>query len=134
MFVRRAFPKLPLRVPLVENNADEFAEPIIESYIKSFIGHNIEAIILGCTHYPHYKKQVAEIALKVLNKKIAIISQDEFIPKSLENYLERHPEIDKDISKNGKHSFEITDTTEAYIIQAKSILRDENVVISKVDI
>ena len=124
----------PLLVPLVENNADEFAEPIIESYIKSFIGHDIEAIILGCTHYPHYKKQVAEIALKVLNKKIAIISQDEFIPKSLENYLERHPEIDKDISKNGKHSFEITDTTDAYIIQAKSILRDENVVISKVDI
>ena len=119
---------------MVENNADEFAEPIIDSYVKNFVGKDIEAIILGCTHYPHYKKQIAKSAEKILGRKIDIISQDEFIPNSLKNYLSRHPEIKKDLSKDSKYLFEVTDINASYIEQAKTIFGDDNIVIQKVDI
>ncbi len=124
----------PLLVPLVENNADEFAEPIIDSYVKKFIDKDIQAIILGCTHYPHYKNQIAKSAEKILGKKIDIISQDEFLPQSLKNYLLRHPEIDKDLSKDSKYIFEVTDINDSYISQARVISDDENILIQKVDI
>ena len=124
----------PLLVPLVENNADEFAPPIIESYIKNFIGKNIEAIILGCTHYPHYKKQIAEISNRVLGRNIDIISQDEFISVSLRDYLNRHPEIDNCLSKELKYEFDVTDINDSYISQAKVILGNDNILIQKVDI
>ncbi len=124
----------PLLVPLVENNGDEFAMPIIESYIKNFVGKDIEAIILGCTHYPHYKKQIAMASEKILGKKIDIISQDEFLPLSLKSYLLRHPEIDRDLSKESKYLLEVTDINDAYIKQAKIISDDENIEVQKVDI
>ncbi|MBR4316125.1 MAG: glutamate racemase [Alphaproteobacteria bacterium] len=124
----------PLLVPLVENNADEFAMPIIESYVKQFANTDIEAIILGCTHYPHYKTQIATATEKILGRKIDIISQDEFLSVSLKNYLLRHPEIDKDLSKDSKYVFEITDINDAYISQAKAIFGNDNIVVQKVDI
>ena len=124
----------PLLVPLVENNADEFAGPIIDSYMKNFIDKDIQAIILGCTHYPHYKDQIAKSAQKILGRKIDIISQDEFLPKSLKSYLSRHPEIDSDLSKDSKYIFEVTDINDAYASQAKYISGDENILIQKVDI
>ncbi len=123
----------PLLVPLIENNADEFAPPIIDSYIRNFIGKNIEAIILGCTHYPHYKNLIKESAKRILGKEVDIISQDEFLPTSLKDYLKRHPEIEKDLSKDSNYSFEITDINISYIQQAKSIF-GKDIKISKVEI
>ncbi len=124
----------PLLVPLVENKGDEFAYPIIESYIKNFVGKDIQAIILGCTHYPHYKKEIAKISNEVLGRKVDIISQDEFLPVSLKNYLSRHPEIDNDLSKESKYLLEVTDINDAYIEQAKIISGDNNITVQKVDI
>ena len=91
-------------------------------------------IILGCTHYPHYKTQIATATEKILGRKIDIISQDEFLSVSLKNYLSRHPEIDKDLSKDSKYVFEITDINDAYISQAKAIFGNDNIVVQKVDI
>ena len=123
----------PLLVPLVENNADEFAPPIIKSYIEKFKDKDIQAIILGCTHYPHYKKQIESIAFEIFKRRVDIISQDEFIPKSLANYLKKHPEIEKELTKNSEYSFEITDVNDNYIEQAKNIFQAD-IKISKVDI
>ena len=120
-------------VPLVENNADEFAPPIIKSYIEKFKDKDIQAIILGCTHYPHYKKQIESIAFDIFKRRVDIISQDEFIPKSLANYLKKHPEIEKELTKNSEYSFEITDVNDNYIEQAKNIFQAD-IKISKVDI
>ena len=89
---------------------------------------------MGCTHYPHYKKQIAQSAQKILGRKVDIISQDEFLPKSLKDYHSRHPEIDNDLSKDSEYIFEVTDINDSYISQAKAISGDENILIQKVDI
>ncbi len=123
----------PLLVPLIENDADEFAAPIIAKYIETFKETDIDAIILGCTHYPHYKHLIKEESKKILGRDIEIISQDEFIPQSLEEYFKKHPEIEIELTKNSQYIFEVTDLTETYISQAAKICR-RAIKIDKVDI
>ncbi len=123
----------PLLVPLVENDGDEFAPPIIVKYINTFKNTDIDAIILGCTHYPHYKHLIKEESQKIFGREIKIISQDEFIPASIETYFEKHPEIEQALSKEKQYIFEVTDLTEAYKSQAEKILK-KSVLIDKVDI
>ena len=123
----------PLLVPLIENNGDKFARPIINEYLNTFKGTDIEALILGCTHYPHYKDIIKEEAEKILSHKIDIISQDEIIPQKTQLYLNNHPEIEKELSKNSTRFFGITDITESYIKQAETIF-GQKITIEKIDL
>ena len=48
----------PLFVPLVENGIapdDVVAETMCSRYMAAFDGENIDALIMGCTHYPVYR-------------------------------------------------------------------------------
>ncbi len=48
----------PLIVPLVENGigpADPLAEMVCRRYLAAFEGKNIDALIMGCTHYPLFR-------------------------------------------------------------------------------
>lgn len=100
----------PIWVPLVENNefdnegADFFVKKNIQNLLKQ--DKKIDAIILGCTHYPLLIKKIK----KHLPKGIKIISQGEIVAKSLSDYLKRHPEMDKKCSKNGELKFYTTDS------------------------
>ena len=45
-------------MPLVENGIapdDIVAETVCSRYMESFDGKNIDALIMGCTHYPVYR-------------------------------------------------------------------------------
>ncbi len=97
----------PMLVPLVEEGEKELALPFIKKYLKVFDGKNIEALALGCTHYPFYKSEIR----KILGKNIKVISQDEIIIDKLKDYLKRHDEITKKLSC-GKHAkILVTDIT-----------------------
>jgi len=99
----------PLLVPLIENNATQFAGPILRSYLKPLQKKKIDALILGCTHYPILKKQIK----KICGSGIKVISQDEIISAKVEDYLRRHPEIEKTLTKTGRRQFLVTDLTDA---------------------
>ena len=48
----------PLFVPLVENGIapdDIVAETMVDRYLSAFDGKDIDALIMGCTHYPVYR-------------------------------------------------------------------------------
>lgn len=111
----------PSLVTLIENNEVEFIEPILKKYLKPLLVKKIEALILGCTHYPIIKKLVR----KIIGKKIKIVSQEEIIPKKLENYLERHPEIESKIGKGGDREILVTEVTEGFEKTAKKWLGRE---------
>ncbi|MDQ2720285.1 MAG: glutamate racemase [Bacteroidota bacterium] len=119
--IKRTFPEIkvfqhacPLWVPLIENNeykskgADYFIKKDIEGLLKMSPG--IDAILLACTHYPLLLKKIK----KYLPKKIRIISQGTIIAKSFEDYLLRHPEIEKKCSKNSHLQFFTTDSTQDF--------------------
>lgn len=111
----------PMLVPLIEEGEKELAKEFIKKYLKPFLSRrskksgsrqqgssgNIDALALGCTHYPFYKNEIK----KILGPKIKIISQDEIIPKKLKDYFARHTEIEKKLAKNKKAKILVTDIT-----------------------
>ena len=98
----------PMLVPLAEAGEIKNALPFIRKYLQPFANKRIDTLVLGCTHYPIFKKQIR----KILGKNIKIISQDEMIPKKLKDYLAQHPEIEKKLSKNGTVKILVTDMTQ----------------------
>lgn len=104
----------PVWVPLVENN--EFNSSGVDYFIKKDIdtllrqSSKIDTLLLACTHYPLLIDKIKQF----IPKGMAIVSQGEIVAKSLEGYLNRHPEIEEKCSKTGKLSFYTTDSTEDF--------------------
>lgn len=97
----------PLLVPLVENGGAKFSRPVLKSYLRPLMQKKVQALVLACTHYPLLKNKIR----KLCGKNIKIISQDEIIPAKLSEYLNRHPEIQKRLSKKGEYQMLVTDLT-----------------------
>jgi glutamate racemase len=101
----------PMWVPLVENN--EYNSEGADYFIKKDLGillnqcPQIDAILLACTHYPLLIGKIK----KHLPPGIKVISQGMIVAKSLRDYLQRHPEIDAECSKNSDLQFFTTDST-----------------------
>jgi glutamate racemase len=97
----------PALVPLAEEGEKELAIPFIKKYLKPLLDENVDALVLGCTHYPIFKKEIK----KSLPKIVVIISQDEIIPKKFKEYLENHAEISKKLSRRRTVKILVTDIT-----------------------
>jgi glutamate racemase len=97
----------PLLVPLAENEGLQYAKPILEDYLAPLLADQIDSLILGCTHYPLFRPMLEQI----LPASVDIIAQNEVVPPKLVDYLQRHPEVDTRISKNGKLRALLTDVT-----------------------
>ena len=98
----------PHLVPHLEKNEHEDAVRELTTYLAPFQGKKIDAVILGCTHYPLLKKEA-----RALLGKTKVISQDEIIPQKFKTYLKRHPEITKKLTANKKKQYIVTALTPA---------------------
>ncbi|MBO3699118.1 glutamate racemase [Roseivirga sp. E12] len=78
----------PLLVPMIEEgfHKNEISEAIIEKYLKNETLIDIEALILGCTHYPLIKPQV----VKYYTQKTEVIDSSEIVASSLHQILEKN--------------------------------------------
>jgi glutamate racemase len=112
----------PMWVPLVENNeietegADFFVQKNIQNIFKK--DKNIDTLILGCTHYP----LLGHVIRKFVPDGIQILEQGEIVAEKLIDYLERHPEIGKKISKTGALEFMTTESADNFENQAALFL------------
>ncbi|MFI5203902.1 MAG: glutamate racemase [Flavobacteriales bacterium] len=115
--IKKFFPKVkvyqqacPLWVPIVENNEIDTttAEQAIKKDIDALLAQSdkIDTIVLGCTHYPLLEHKIR----KFLPAGIKLVSQGEIVAKSLRDYLKRHPQMDKRLSKNKQLHFYTTDS------------------------
>ncbi len=109
-----ATPKL---VPLIEKNALQTAQKYLKLYLKPLINQKLDALILGCTHYPLLK----ETCQILLGKEVAIISQDEIIPKKLAYYLKKHPSMASKLSKHKARSFFVSAKNKTFATVAKQL-------------
>lgn len=104
----------PMWVPLVENNeyngdgADYFVQKNLEELLAQ--SNQIDTLVLACTHYPLLINKIKAFA----PKNITILSQGEIVANSLVDYLDRHPEIAINCSKNGESVFFTTDATTSF--------------------
>ena len=108
----------PMWVPLVENNEHNGAgaDYFVKKYCDELLSQSpdIDAIILACTHYPLLIDKIRAY----LPSHIRIIVQGEIVAESLLHYLERHPEIEEQLSMHGKRTFYTTDDTEDFNTKA----------------
>lgn len=104
----------PLLVPLIEEDWHKKPEAIsiLKKYLKPIKSTNIDTLILGCTHYPLMMKDIK----RIMGKKITVVPSGEITAKSLKDYLERHSEIEKKLSRGGKREFLTTDDPEKFKI------------------
>lgn len=104
----------PMWVPLIENNEhlDEGADYFVEKHIKRILNNNpqIDTLLLACTHYPLLKEKIQ----KFLPGGVQVIAQGEIVAQSLQDYLYRHHEIERRITKNSERIFYTTDSAEDF--------------------
>src|SRR5690606_30441087 len=120
----------PLLVPMVE--AGELSGPGIEYFLAKYWRETIAlaeaagvpgeegigSLLLACTHYPLLLPAIRAI----VPPRIGILVQGDIVAPSLENYLERHPEIEKTLSRNGTGAFLTTDQTEGFDLLSEAFL------------
>jgi glutamate racemase len=115
--IRKFFPGVrltqqacPMWVPLIENNEfdNRGADYFIRKYAESLLNHDplVDSIILGCTHY----SLIADRIEKCLPGGIRLINQGSIVAESLADYLRRHPETERELSKGGTEQFFTTDS------------------------
>ncbi len=77
----------PLFVPIIEEGlaSSDISALAIKKYLKPLKGGKADTVILGCTHYPVIKKEIAEF----LGKNIMLVDSAEEIAKRAEDLLER---------------------------------------------
>ena len=115
----------PMWVPLIENN--EFCSPgadyFVERDVRKLLAADpsIDTIMLGCTHYPLLEDKIKSL----LPKSIQVVSQGEIVAKSLSDYLQRHPEMDKLCTKNGLIRYFSTESVEKFSSSASIFLHEE---------
>lgn len=119
--IKKFYPELivqqeacPMWVPIVENN--EIENEGADFFIKENLDHllskdkDIDTIILGCTHYPLLINKIK----KHLPSTITLLSQGEIVAGSLTDYLKRHTEMEKQLSKGNSVEFYTTDSAENF--------------------
>lgn len=99
----------PMWVPLIENK--EYSSPGADYFVQKYLDEllqqtpEIDTILLACTHYPLLIDKIR----KHLPEHIKIVAQGNIVAESLDDYLHRHPEIEKNITQNGSVRFFTTD-------------------------
>jgi glutamate racemase len=98
----------PLWVPLIENG--EYNKPGADYYVQLYLDQlmeqspDIDTILLACTHYPLLQDKIKAH----LPAHINVVAQGDIVATSLVDYLQRHPEMEQRLSKNGHRDFYTT--------------------------
>ncbi len=111
----------PLFVPLVEEGfkEHEVTREIIEYYLESLRATDIDAMILGCTHYPLLRSRIREY----MGKEIQIVNPAYETAIDLKTLLE-----DQDMSNKGsdpagsRYEFYVSDTADKFRQFANTVM------------
>ena len=98
--------------------ADYFVKKRIDQLMR--LDPQIDAIILGCTHYPLLMPKI----LKYISPGVRIVPQGEYVADSLKNYFERHPEMERKCSKGGNVHYLTTENPEKFKESAQIFLHE----------
>ena len=115
----------PFWVPLVEYNeadspgADYFVKKRVDQLMR--LDPQIDAIILGCTHYPLLMPKI----LKYVPRGIRIIPQGEYVADSLKSYLDRHPAIEQKCTQGGAVHYLTTENPQKFKESARLFLHED---------
>lgn len=104
----------PMLAPLVE--AGELEGAGIDYFISKYWdlttqqAAGIDTLLLACTHYPLLLPEIK----RLIPSHVAVVIQANIVTPSLQDYLNRHSEIERELSRGGSERFLTTDHTEGF--------------------
>lgn len=101
----------PLLVPMIEEGFfnNNISRSIIASYLSRPKIKNIDALILGCTHFPLIKPEIEEF----YKHKIPLIDAADEVAKQVEHLLKKNKILNTS-KKKPLHQFYVSDFTDAF--------------------
>jgi len=121
----------PMLVPLIEEGQIKRPETmkILRNYVRPLKNQKIDTLILGCTHYPILFKQFQNVCAN----NIKVLDSAKIVGEKLRDYLARHPEIEKKLTRSKDHRFLVTDLTEKFQENAEQWL-GQKIKLEKIDL
>lgn len=108
----------PLWVHMIEHYLydTDIVENIVKKDLEKLLeqSHDIDTVLLGCTHYPILQEQIN----RYLPHGVRSIAQGDIVADSLVDYLQRHPEMEQQLTKKGNMQFFTTDSPDNFDEQA----------------
>lgn len=100
----------PLLVPMIEEGFfnDQISSTLIHTYLSDPQLQGIDSLILGCTHYPLIRNEIAAF----FQPPIAIIDNTEIVAIHLQKELKRMDLLNKD--EYPQHRFYVSDYTDSF--------------------
>ena len=99
--------------------ADYFVKKRIDQLMRK--DKDIDAIILGCTHYPLLMSSI----VKNLPDGVRVVPQGQYVANSLKDYLRRHPNMEQMITKKGTCQYLTTESEKKFEDSAQIFLHEK---------
>jgi glutamate racemase len=100
----------PLLAPMIEEgfSEDKISHTVIENYLSNPIFKDIDALILGCTHYVLIKKEINEF----FKGKVKLYDSTDIVALKMAEIFKREGILSP--KKAGEHHFYVSDITDGF--------------------
>jgi len=111
----------PLLAPMIEEGFydNTVSDQIIYQYLSDQRLEGIEALILGCTHYPLIKRQITEF----YKEKVEVIDSSDIVAASLKEYLVKGNLLNENGEKQIDKFF-VSDYTRSFVESTKIFFKE----------
>lgn len=114
----------PLLAPMIEEGFfdNTISRTVIAEYLNKKNLKNVEALILGCTHYPLIEKEVQEF-YDQNNRTVEIVNSAKVVAESVQKVLSQNNLLANE--KSGTHHFYVSDYTKSFEKSTRFFFGDE---------
>lgn len=121
----------PLFVPIVEEGWEnsDVADLAAEKYLLELKEHNIDTLVLGCTHYPALRYTIG----KVMGEGVKLVNPAYETAKLTKNLLKEEGILNEKI-EGGNHSYYVSDDPDKFKRVGGNIIRRQIGIVEKVNI
>lgn len=122
----------PRIAPMIENglqNTEEFQQMLVDS-LRSRKLEGIGALVLACTHYP----LVTELIKKIIGDGVVVLDGGMIVARKLRDYLVRHSDIEKKLSKGSRVFYRTTGTLTKFVAHGETFLGQKMVEVKKISL
>lgn len=118
----------PLLAPMAEEGwtDNEIAKLTVHEYLQDF--KDIDALILGCTHYPLFKNLIAN----ELDENVKIINTGEMVAEKLENYIKER-QLENEPNNISETKIYLTDLESNFIKVAENLINLNGIEIKQIN-
>jgi len=92
---------------------------IVKKCLHPLKVRRIDTLILGCTHYPLLKETIQ----RKIGKQVRVIDSSVAITRKVREFLDRHFELDRSLSRKRIQRFFVSDVTPQFEKTAQELLK-----------